>query len=278
MLFSWLPSISWPRLQGTLATLLALGVTVFPLPSLALEDLDLPEDIGLPSRRQAGGTRGPCITDKSGQLLPIIPKFNIGRTLKDSPTLFVYLPQHTTDQGILILQELDQEKLAQSGLTLANLAHHNQDQFLKAEFKSPVSLNQESGILGVSLGEHPEIPKLEAGKIYLWAFQLVCNNTFSDYAQGWIQVATNTEEQATLRAKLEEAKSDRDRAKIYAQAGVWYDLLMALAQLRQTTSSEEQAQATTDWKSILTHPQVELDQIVDAPLLSESPTSTVLAP
>lgn len=278
MRFSWLPSISWPRPQGTLATLLALGVTVFPLPSLALEDLQLPEDIGLPSRRQAGGTRGPCITDKSGQLIPIIPEFNVGRTLTDSPSIFVYLPQHTTDQGILILQELDQEKLAQSGLTLADLDHHNQDQFLKAEFESPVSLNQGSGVLSVPLSQHPEIPKLEAGKIYLWAFQLVCNNTFSDYAQGWIQVATNTEEQSTLRANLEEAKSDRDRAKIYAQAGVWYDLMATLSQLRQTTAGQEQDQVTADWKSILTHPQVGLDQIVDAPLLSNSPTSTVLVP
>jgi len=283
MLFSWFPSISRSQPQGPLATLLALGIAIFPLPSLALEDLQLPEDIGLPSRRQAGGTRGPCITDQAGQLMPIIPQFNVGRTLTNTPTVFVYLPQHTTDQGLLIVQELDQEKLAQSGLTLEDINHQNQDQFLKAEVESPVSLNAESGILSVPLSQHPDIPKLEPGKIYLWAFQLVCNNTFSDYAQGWIQVVADAEEQSTVKAKLEAAKSDRDRAKIYAQEGLWYDLLATLAQLRQSESDPDRDQATVDWQSVLTHPQVKLDELVDAPLLSccsvaNSPTSAITTP
>jgi len=278
MLFSWLPSMSWTRAQGTLATLLALGVSVFPLPSLALEDLQLPEEVGLPSRRQAGGTRGPCITDQKGQLMAIIPEFNVGRTLTNSPTVFVYLPKHTTDRGMLIVQELDQEKLAQSGLTLADINAQNQDQFLKSEFESSVPLNQESGILGMPLSNYPELPQLEAGKIYLWAFQLVCNNTFSDYTQGWIQVVHAEGEQAPVKAQLDMAKSDRDRAKIYAQAGLWYDLLATLAQLRHSASGPDRDRATADWQSVLTHPQVGLEQIVDAPLLSNRPTATVLAP
>lgn len=284
MLFSWLASISRSRPYGAFATLLALGITIFPLPTLALEDLQLPDEMGLPSRREAGGTRGPCITDRSGQLMAIIPEFNVGRTLSNSPTVFVHLPKHSTDRGILIVQELDREKLAQAGLTLGDLDVQNQDQFLKSEFESSVSLNQEAGILGVPLSRHPELPKLEAGKIYLWAFQLVCNNTLSDYTQGWIQVVNLEDNQATVKAQLDGAKSDRERAKIYAQAGLWYDLLTTLAQLRQTASGPDRDQATADWKSVLSHPQVGLEQIVDAPLLScctvsaNSPNSRVVSP
>lgn len=284
MLFSWLPSISRSRPHGAFATLLALGITLFPLPTLALEDLQLPDEMGLPSRREAGGTRGPCIAAQSGQLMAIIPEFNVGRTLSDSPTVFVHLPKHSTDRGILIVQELDREKLTQAGLTLADLDAQNQDQFLKSEFESSVSLNQEAGILGVPLSSHPQLPKLEAGKIYLWAFQLVCNNTLSDYTQGWIQVVNPDENQGTVKAQLDEAKSDRDRAKIYAQTGLWYDLLATLAQLRQTASGPDLDRAMADWKSVLSHPQVGLDELVNAPLLScctvsaNSPTATEVAP
>lgn len=284
MLFSWLPSISRSRPHGALATLLALGITIFPLPTLALEDLQLPDEMGLPSRREAGGTRGPCITARSGQLMAIIPEFNVGQTLSSSPTVFVHLPKHSTDRGILIVQELDREKLTQAGLTLGDLDAQNQDQFLKSEFESSVSLNQDAGILGLPLSGHPQLPKLETGKIYLWAFQLVCNNTLSDYTQGWIQVVNPEGDRVSVKAQLDTAKSDRDRAKIYAQAGLWYDLLATLAQLRQTASGPDRDQATADWKSVLSHPQVGLDELVDAPLLScctvsaNSPTTTEPAP
>ncbi len=267
MLFSRFSSPSRPSLGGTLAAW--LGAMVFsPLPCLALDDLKLPQDVGLPSRRQAGGTRDVCLQDKTRRVISLVPQSNSGRTLSASPTVFVYLPQYetTTPEGLIIVQELDQEKLAAAGLTLADLENSNKDQFFKKEAQSRVTLTKNSGVLGLPWGEYPELPQLEPGKIYLWAFQLVCNGDPTLFAEGWIQRVASVGDQQKIQRELDLAKSYRDRAKIYAQSGLWYDLLSTLA-AQSNLASAEREQGKKDWQSVLLHPQVNLPMIVDEPLL-----------
>ncbi|MDJ1182294.1 DUF928 domain-containing protein [Roseofilum casamattae] len=272
MVRSWFSGLSRFRLRGTIAVLLSTLVFGLPLPALALEDLDLPDDVGLPSRRQAGGTRGPCVADPTAQLTPLLPQLNVGRTLSSSPTLFVYLPKHTTDRAMLIVQELDRQKVWEAGLTLNELSDRTKDRFLKAEFESEIALSGEAGVASISMGDYPQLPELEPGKIYLWAFQFICANTFSDYTQGWIEVISSNDDRTKVQGELEQAKSDRDRIKIYAEQGIWYDLMAMVAQMRQMPGLDSD-RAIEDWKSILRHPQVGLENIAEEPLLPSCCTS-----
>lgn len=73
-------------------------------------------------------------------------------------------------------------------------------------------------------------------------------------------------DQQKIQRELDLAKSYRDRAKIYAQSGLWYDLLSTLA-AQSNLASAEREQGKKDWQSVLLHPQVNLPMIVDEPLL-----------
>ena len=266
MVRSWFSGLSRLRLRGTIAVFLSTIVFGLPLPALALEDLDLPDDVGLPSRRQAGGTRGPCLPDHRAKLTPLLPQLNVGRTLSPSPTLFVYLPKHTTDRAMLIVQELDRQKLLEAGLTLNELSDRTKDRFLKAEFESEIALTGEAGVASISMSDYPQLPELEPGKIYLWAFQFICANSFSDYTQGWIEVVSSSDDRTKVQGELEQAKSDRDRIGIYAKEGIWYDLMAMVARMQQMPGIDGD-RAIEDWKSILRHPQVGLENLAEEPLL-----------
>jgi hypothetical protein len=86
---------------------------------------------------------------------------------------------------------------------------------------------QKAGIVRMEMPKN--LPELVPGKEYRWSVSLIRNdNRRSDdtFAQSWIKPVPETPE---LKQQLAAAKSDRERASIYAQAGLWYNALNALS-------------------------------------------------
>ena len=73
------------------------------------------------------------------------------------------------------------------------------------------------------------MPELVPGKKYRWSVTLACNEErpSSDiFIQSWVERVPTTPD---LTQRLAGAVSDRDRATVYAQAGLWYDALAAIS-------------------------------------------------
>ncbi|MEG5056330.1 DUF928 domain-containing protein [Microcoleus sp. A2-C5] len=81
-----------------------------------------------------------------------MPLTNIGLTLRDYPTFFVYLPQTSAEIELTLLTE-------------------NED---KVVYKKIFKVDK-SGIVGISIPVTDDSKKsLEVGKRYVWSFSMVC--------------------------------------------------------------------------------------------------------
>ncbi len=91
-------------------------------------------------------------------------------------------------------------------------------------------------------------PELVAGKEYRWSLAVVCNprrpseDIYTQSLIQRIQLASATQQQLTT------AKSDQERGRIYADAGIWYD---ALAVLSQGNANPATSAANQDFATLL---------------------------
>lgn len=86
---------------------------------------------------------------------------------------------------------------------------------------------QEAGIIQLKMP--PDLPELVSGREYRWSVNLNCKlDRSSDnlYIESWIKRVPAT---VALNQQLAAATAERDRASIYAQAGLWYDALEAIS-------------------------------------------------
>lgn len=220
------------------------------LPAIALEQLNLPDNIGLPGRREGGGTRSPCLTTDRPEIQAIVPQSLMGKTASDNPIFFVYVPPNTA-QG------------AEFGIEDAN-----GKQLYSQTIKQPIS----SGVISFNLPSE-QASQLQTGQDYYWYFQLICDasvnqgiGTRDDFAEGWVR---RVELDEALEQKIA-AASPRDRIQLYAQEGLWYELLETLAQLRRELPADS-SQASTlanEWASVLRHEKVQLDELAQEPLVA----------
>jgi hypothetical protein len=83
---------------------------------------------------------------------------------------------------------------------------------------------------GVTQLEMPaNLPELVEGRKYRWSVSLVRNDkrrSTDVFVQGWVERVATT---ADLDNKLASATSERQRAGIYADRGLWYDSLKAIS-------------------------------------------------
>lgn len=86
---------------------------------------------------------------------------------------------------------------------------------------------QAAGIMQLEMPKN--LPELVPSKEYRWSVTLLCNPerpSANPFIQTWIQRVPAT---PALTQQLAAATSDRDRASVYAQAGLWYDTLSAIS-------------------------------------------------
>ncbi|MDX2243863.1 MAG: DUF928 domain-containing protein [Leptolyngbyaceae cyanobacterium bins.302] len=153
------------------------------------------------------GARG-CNQLGRVEVMPLVPNNHVGQTLSKRPTFLAYVSGAKAVEFTLVEPNVE---------------------------KPLVVKTVEPDAQGLVRIELPETaPDLAVGKDYRWSVSVVCNpNRRSNdvFAQSWIQ---RVESSAELQQKLSTASSEQERARIYAEVGVWYDAIAALTKANQS--------------------------------------------
>jgi Domain of Unknown Function (DUF928) len=175
----------------------------------------------------------------STSVTPLIPATNIGFTVAERPTIFVYVPATTAKTALFTLQTED----------------------TKYNYQTTLSLSQKPGVMEVKVPA--SVPALKMGKNYKWSLVMICTEELepdSPWVSGWIR---RVEPNSSLTSQLNKPVS-LDLISRLAETGIWYDSLSNLAQLKR---SQPNNQAVTDaWQELLK--SVDLSAIATEPLIN----------
>lgn len=236
-------SVALSAIAATVPTL-PTAVRAQSQPILLSQNLNFqPPDVTAPSNRQGGTHRGNGQCPAGLSITPLVPTSNIGLTLTDSPTFFVYVPQTDAPIEFTLLSEKEDELIYETGFKV-----------------------DKPGIVGVKVPPGDKSKSLEAGKRYVWSFSMICDTQDRSadlVVKGWVQ---RVEKQANIQNDLQ--KSDpMAKLNVYAQNGIWYETLSDLAELRSQTPSD--SILTAEWNKLLQSQG--LDSVATKPLVqSES--------
>ncbi len=223
-------------------------VQMMALPSLAQEFE--PPDRGLPGRREGGGTRGDTRGDTTAgtrgcltqPMIALMPTNNKGSTLAAYPTFFWYLPENPATMAEFVLLDSANQEI----------------------YKTLLPVSQKSGVIRLSLPTDQSVPALEVGKTYQWYFSLICDpldGSANPFTSGLIErIAPDAELTQALAAATPE-----QQARIYAEAGLWYEAVATLAKLREQEPNN--VALLNAWQTLLQ--SVGLEQVANQPLLPE---------
>ncbi|MBD2164953.1 DUF928 domain-containing protein [Calothrix membranacea FACHB-236] len=204
-----------------------------------------PPDINAPGNRTAGGKRGCTImqqqiaTSQEKLLTALVPvsqspnaELVFGLTTISHPTFWFYVPATNTAMAEFVLQN-------EAGQTV---------------YQSPVLLSGTPGVVSLSLPS--TATALKIGDRYHWYFNIYCNPQQPPvFVDGWIK---RIEPNTALKSQLEKA-TPKQRVTLYANHGIWYDLVTALAELRRLDPKRN------DWANILQ--SVGLNDIASEPIV-----------
>jgi hypothetical protein len=202
-------------------------------------DFKLPKR-GAPSSTAGGASRSFCVTGKT-PLTVITPSTTLGLTTAARPTFFLYVPRTLAKSAEFVLRDTDENDV----------------------YRATVALAGTPGVVSITLPD--SAPALEVNKDYRWFFSMICRpgDRLEDvFVSAWVQRVPLEQTVATAlqRATL------RDRPGILAEAGLWYDTLTALAELRQKSPND--AALTQNWTTLLQ--SVGLQQVSTEPLLPQN--------
>jgi Domain of Unknown Function (DUF928) len=177
-------------------------------------------------RRSDGtGTRGPqarvCNKALPVALTALVPTNHIAQTIAARPTFLWYLADKQTVEFRLVEPGVQKPLLVQS-----------------------IQVTQ-PGIVQFELP--PNSPELKPNQTYRWSIAVVCrpDRSSEDEVIALIQRVPQT---ADLSQQLATAKTDQNRAQLYAKSGLWYD---ALAALSKAIADPKNRTAQTDLLSLL---------------------------
>ena len=172
-----------------------------------------PPERGIPRRTQGTGTRG-GEPSESLELKLLVPNDHTGQTLSGHPTFFWYVSE--------IPPEPVEFSIVESGVA-------------QPIFVQQIQL-QKAGIVQIEMPKN--LPELVPGKEYRWSVTLVSNanrRSNDTFAQSWIKRVPET---PALNQRLAAAKGDRDRALVYANAGLWYDAFKTISTAQAANSAD----------------------------------------
>ncbi len=210
-------------------------------PTVALAQRYNPPQRGIPGRREGAGTRSPldrCITGAK-PLTGLIPANNFGTTTSPTPVLLWYVPSTGAKTAELRLIDDNDTEL----------------------FTTTLPLTDVPGIVSLQLPTQVTA-KMTAQQDYHWQFSLTCNASDpskNPFVEGVIQRVTA---KTAVEQQLKTAVSSRDRATVYAEAGIWHDAIANLAKERCANPTNPNVQ--TSWKTLLT--SVGLQDLAEIPL------------
>lgn len=174
-------------------------------------------DRGAPPRSRGAGTRGPgCgnnMMDTGTSLTALMPENNVATTVSPNPTVYLYVPKRIEKEAEFVVFDLTNRKII---------------------YDTTFALDRTDGIVKVTL---PETIELKSGNDYLWHFGIICNPndpSQNEVVQGAIERVSLSVDQ---EAQIEKAQP-LDRAKFYAEAGVWNEAIAIVAQMRDSHPAE----------------------------------------
>lgn len=198
-------------------------------PSLIVASQDEPDfsSTGRPGRQTSGESRGNCPTTTL-PLTALMPTSNWGKTTRERPTFWFYVPYSPQEAplGEFVLQDIERNDFA----------------------RIPFILPQTPGLVSVTLSD--DRSPLEIEKWYRWYFKLYCDRQKSSspiFTQGWVQRISLTSELKEQMYKNIISTADR----------VWYDAIDELANRR--LAQPNNAQILADWNRLLKAKGVEIE-------------------
>lgn len=201
-----------------------------------------PPDRSQPRTTKGGASRGDqCAIDSQEIVLPfmpLLPTTNHGLTTAAHPTLVAHIPDTSAQSVFLNIQDENEEAIYQNVLPIG-------DRY---------------GIVGIAVPQ--EAPALQTGKTYKWSVALMCNNKLrpdSPVIEGYIE---RIQPESELTAQLEGA-TPVEMAALYAKAGIWYETVATLAQLREAEPQNQEL--INAWDSVLD--SVGLEKVANAQLM-----------
>lgn len=165
---------------------------------------------------------GGCFVSGQKPLTALLPKNNFGLTTAQTPTFFVYIPQTTAQKAEFVLT-------TETGDVV---------------YETSVALSQTAGVVEIQL---PPSTALELNKRYEWSVSVNCNIEGFDNPLIYGEVQ-RVQPNSTLTQQLQNTQAQQQVA-FYAEAGIWYDSVTLLAQLRR--SSPGDTTLAQDWRSLL---------------------------
>ncbi|MDJ0619302.1 MAG: DUF928 domain-containing protein [Calothrix sp. MO_192.B10] len=196
-----------------------------------------------PGHSKGGASRGNCDIDKTKSITesitPLMPKSNIGLTQKSNPSVFVYLPQNSGKEATFVIKKQNGDVHYQADLTLPQ---------------------QKPGVMKIDIPKGAELVK---GTKYKWFMVFSCDQELtvdSPNVEGVIERVSSTSNIIS-----QNKPKGLQSVKNLAQAGLWFDTVHALAELRQ--SQPKNVEFNKAWKALLEDKNVGLKELAEQPLI-----------
>lgn len=164
-----------------------------------------------PGLRRGGGTRG---TNKSLPMISLLAPDHVGFTLHEQPVLFWFTPtNHNLSYEFTLIADSAEAPLIEAKLPVPSRA----------------------GVQQIRLADYKA--KLLPGERYRWSVALVMDPeepSANVVAKGAIERINRDKLEHPLSSDMGKA----DAPRRYAEAGVWYDALMAISDLMQSNPAD----------------------------------------
>ncbi len=222
-----------PLITPKIASAISLSQSRF---LLALK-LILPPKGAPGGRRGAGSRDGYCSSNET--LIALMPGTNFGLTVAERPIFWFYVPYESNRlEAEFWLKDREGNKV----------------------YQQIVAIKNTPGIVKVRLPE--TVSSLEIEQLYSWRLSVICNQSDRNddaFVSGGVERVSMSSE---LESQLKD-KTERERMKIYAENGLWFDVLTMLAELRSANLQDKELDE--DWVELLQ--QVGLEEISSEPLV-----------
>lgn len=194
---------------------------------------------GIPVNRQGGATRGNECFEGDASVTALVPAYKLGATASAYPTIFWYMPKSSASEMELKVQDTQERTLYFAKYPLAK----SQDGRVVG---SP-------GVMSFSLPNLANSSALEINQEYHWMLRLRCPTDSPELYDSSSDVVLGggimrVKPDPTLAQRIQQA-TPKDRVALYANAGLWYETVATLVELRRARPNDnELAQA---WNKLL---------------------------
>ena len=195
-----------------------------------------PRGRGIPFNRQGGATRGEVCFQGGGTVTALVPPSIVGQTGTAYPTLVWYMPKSSASNVELVLQDAKQQEIYSSKYTLAKSADG-------VVVGTP-------GVMSLPLPAFANLSPLEIDQEYYWKLRLICPSDSSDSSNDIVVGGSivRVKPDSTLTQNLQRA-TPQDRVALYANAGLWYETVATLVELRRDRPTDKDLEQA--WNKLL---------------------------